>query len=188
MQMEVALTWNLVILAVAVMLFMYSFIIGQDQTIKLILSIYIAILTSDGIASLLERFVFDPSPGWQAILYGREDEFFMWLRISLLIICAAVFVVKSGFHVTMGQHEKFSTRMSIHCLFAILSAILFLSTILIYMSGNSFVEGMSTSVRSLAIYDQSLIAQILIDYYQIWFTIPAMAFLVTSFFFEAELD
>ncbi len=186
--MEVALTWNLVILAVAVMLFMYSFIIGQDQTIKLILSIYIAILTSDGIASLLERFVFDPSPGWQAILYGWEDQFFMWLRITLLIIAAAVFVVKSGFHVTMGQHEKWSTRMVIHALFAALSAALFLSTILIYMSGNSFVEGMSRAVEGLVVYEQSLLAQILIDYYQIWFTLPAISFLVTSFFFEAEVD
>ena len=86
--MEVALTWNLVILAVAVMLFMYSFIIGQDNTIKLILSIYIAILTSDGIASLLQRFVFDPSPGWQALLYGREEAFFMWLRVGLLLVAA----------------------------------------------------------------------------------------------------
>jgi len=184
--MEVALTWNLVILAVAVMLFMYSFIIGQDHTIKLILSIYIAILTSDGIASLLQRFVFDPSPGWRAILYGWEETFFMWLRISLLVIAAVVFVAKSGFHVTMGQHEKWSTRMVIHGVFAALSALLFMSTILIYMSGNSFVEGMSASAQGLEIYRQSFLAQILIDYYQFWFSLPAMVFLVTSFFFEPE--
>ena len=184
--MEVALTWNLVFLAVAVMLFAYSFIIGQDHTIKLILSIYIAILTSDGIASLLQRFVFDPSPGWRAILDGREEVFFMWLRIGLLVIAAVTFVAKSGFHVTMGQHEKWSTRMTIHAIFAALSAILFLSTALIYMSGNSFVEGMTTSAQGLNIYSQSLLAQVLIDYYQLWFSLPAMVFLVTSFFFDPE--
>lgn len=184
--MEVALTWNLVILAVAVMLFSYSFIIGQDHTIKLILSIYIAILTSDGIASLLQTFVFDPSPGWQALLAGREEAFFVWLRVGLLLMAAVVFVAKSGFHVTMGQHEKWSTRMLIHAVFAGLSALLFLSTTLIYLSGNSFVEGMTTEALSLSIYEQSLLAQILVDYYQLWFSLPAMVFLVTSFFFDSD--
>lgn len=186
--MEVALTWNLVILAVAVMLFAYSFIIGQDHTIKLILSIYIAILTSDGIASLLQRFVFDPSPGWQSILAGNEEAFFMWLRVGLLLLAAVVFVAKSGFHVTMGQHEKWSTRMVIHGVFASLSALLFLSTVLIYISGNSFVEGMTESGKELALYNQSLLAKILIDYYQLWFALPAIVFLVTSFFFEPDSD
>ena len=76
--------------------------------------------------------------------------------------------------------------MMIHAGFAALSAVLLLSTVLIYISGNSFVEGMSMTVQGLDLYDRSLLAQILIDYYQLWFSLPAIAFLVTSFFFEAE--
>ena len=182
---DIALTWNLVILSAFVMLFAYSFLLGQDSTIKLILSIYIAILTADGLAGVLQQFVFEPSPGFQELLEGQEGSFFVWMRIILFITAVVLFTVKSGFHVLIDKHEKWSIRFLIHMVFAAMSALLFLSTILIYLSGNSFVEGMMFA-KDIVIYEQSLLAQILIDYYQIWFSLPAIAFLVSSFFFEKE--
>jgi len=64
---------------------------------------------------------------------------------------------------------------------------LFLSTMLIYLSGNSFVEGMLFA-KEISIYEQSLLAQTLIDHYQLWFSLPAMSFLITSFLFEKTQD
>ncbi len=185
--MEIALTWNLVILSAFVMLCAYSFLLGQDSTIKLILSIYIAILASDGVAGVLKRFVFDPSPGFQQLFGENEVQIFTWIRIILLIVAVVIFVVKSGFHVVLEKHERWAVRLLLHGLFSGLSALLFLSTILIYMSGNSFVEGMLFA-KEIQVYEQSLLAQVLIDYYQIWFSLPAIAFLITSFFFEKDFD
>ena len=185
--MEIALTWNLVILSAFIMLSAYSFLLGQDSTIKLILSIYIAILASDGLAGVLKRFVFDPSPGFQQLFGEHEVQVFIWIRIILLIVAVVIFVVKSGFHIHLEKHEKAIIRFLIHGLFSALSALLFLSTLLIYMSGNSFVEGMMFA-KEIVIYEESLLAQILLDYYQVWFSLPAIAFLITSFFFEKETD
>jgi len=181
--MEVALTWNLVILSVFVLLFAYSFMLGQDDTIKLILCIYIAILTADGVAGVLKDFVFEPSPGFRSLFADEGIQMFAWIRIVLFILAVVIFAVKSGFHVLLDKHERWAVRFLIHGLFSALSALLFLSTMLIYLSGNSFVEGMLFA-QEISIYEQSLLAQMLIDYYQLWFSLPAMAFLVTSFLFE----
>lgn len=181
--MEVALTWNLVILFVFVLLFAYSFMLGQDDTIKLILCIYIAILTADGVAGVLQEFVIDPSPGFQTLLGEKKIQIMAWMRIALFIFAVVVFAVKSGFNVLLDKHEKFVIRFAIHGWFSAMSALLFLSTMLIYLSGNSFVEGMLFA-KEISIYEQSLLAQILIDYYQLWFSLPAISFLVTSFLFE----
>ena len=185
--MEVALTWNLVILSAFVMLFAYSFLLGQDGTIKLILSSYIAILTADGVAGVIQRFILEPSPGFQQIVGENELLVFTWMRIVLFILAVVFFTVKSGFHVILDKHEKWSIRFLIHTLFSAMSALLFLSTMLIYLSGNSFVEGMMFA-KEIQIYEQSLLAQVLIDYYQLWFSLPAISFLVSSFFFEKELS
>lgn len=181
--MEVALTWNLVILSVFVLLFAYSFMLGQDDTIKLILCIYIAILTADGVSGVLQQFVIDPSPGFQALMADKKTQIISWMRILLFIVAVVIFAVKSGFHVVLDKHEKWAVRFLIHGWFSGMSALLFLSTMLIYFSGNSFVEGMLFA-QDIVIYQQSLLAQILIDYYQLWFSLPAISFLVTSFLFE----
>ncbi len=178
--MEIALTWDLVILSVLVMLFAYNFLLGQSSTIKLILSTYIAVFTADGVAMLLKRFLLDASPGFQQMFEGQEQEIFTAIRLGLFLVAIVIFVVKGAFSVDVERHDHWALQALIHTVFAALSAALFLSTILIYLSGNSFVEGMLRA-PSISIHQESFLAQILIDYYQVWFSLPAIAFLVSSF-------
>lgn len=178
-----ALTWNLVILAAFVMLFAYNFLLGQNSTLKLVLSTYIAVLTSDGIAKILKEFIIDPSPGIQSLLGENPEQFFTGLRLIIFLIALVIFVVKGAFKISVEKHDHWALRTAIHAAFAVLSASLFLATVLIYLSGNSFVEGMLFA-KEITIYRESLLAQILIDYYQFWFSLPAIAFLVTSFLFS----
>ncbi len=180
--MEIALTWNLVLLSVLVMLFAYNFLLGQNATIKLIISTYIAILTADGVAKILKDFFFDPAPGIQSLVVGHEDEVFTGIRLVLFLVAIVIFVTKGAFYVAVEKHDHWALQTAIHAVFAALSAILFLSTVLIYLSGNSFVEGM-TLASEIQIHQDSLLAKILIDYYQFWFSLPAIAFLITSFGF-----
>jgi hypothetical protein len=181
--MDIALSWNLVLVAAFVVLFAYNFLLGQNSTVKLILSIYIATLTADGVASIIKQFVFDISPGFQSLTEGREEGVFASIRIALFISAIVIFVVKGGFHIHLEKHKHWAVRTAIHAGFSGISAALFLATILIYLSGNSFVEGMRNA-SEIVIYHDSIFARILIDYYQFWFSIPAVAFLVTSFFFH----
>jgi len=183
--MEIALTWNLVLLSGFLLLFSYNFLLGQNGTIKLILSTYIAILSADGVAGLVKRFFFDTSPGFQQIIGEHEVSFFAWVRICFFLVFVLVFVIKSGFNIIMDKHHHWLVRLGIHAIFSMFSALLFLSTILIYISGNSFVEGM-VYASEVDVYQQSLIAKILIDYYQIWFSFPAMAWVISSFMFDPK--
>ncbi|MCF7830774.1 hypothetical protein K9M41_02145 [Candidatus Gracilibacteria bacterium] len=183
--MEIALTWNLVILIIFVVLFAYNFLLGQNATIKLIISIYIAILTADGVARILKDFVLDQSPGFQQLIGNSEAEIFTGIRLILFLAAIVIFVVKGAFHISIEKHDHWMLRMVIHTVFAALSAALFLATVLIYLSGNSFVEGLMVA-KEVNIYEESLLAQVLINYYQFWFSLPAIAFLVSSFLFDGK--
>jgi hypothetical protein len=185
--MEFALTWNLVIFAAFIMLFAYNFLLGQNSTLKLILSIYIAILTSDGIAKILKEFIIDPSLGIQSLLGESSEHFFIGFRLIIFLTALVIFVVKGAFKISIEKHDHWALRTAIHSLFSVLSASLFLATVLIYLSGNSFVEGMLFA-KEITIYQESLLARILIDYYQFWFSFPAIAFLITSFLFQDTED
>ncbi len=179
--MEFVLTWNLVLLVGLIILFAYNFLLGQNATIKLILSMYIAVLTADGFARIIQEAIGALSPALQNMI-GAGGNFYIYLRIAIFVIAILIFVIKGGFHIHLDKHDHWAARTVIHGVFSILSAMLFVSTILIYLSGSSFAEGIIHATQ-ISIYQQSLIAQTLIDYYQIWFSLPAIGFLITSFFF-----
>lgn len=184
--MELALTWDLVLGAVLVMLFAYNFLLGQNATIKLILSIYIAVLTADGIVAILERYVVGISPALQATLGDAHDSIFLYLRIGVFLIAMVLFVVRGGFHIHLEKHDHWAARMAIHGIFSLLSAFLFLGTILVYLGGTSFAEGMLYA-SEIGVGGNSLLASMLIDHYHLWFSLPAVGFLVTSFIFPKDL-
>jgi len=181
--MEFALSWDIVLMAVMIVLMAYNFILGQNATIKLILSIYIAILTADGIIVAIRQFLFDPSPGWQELMGSSADYIFTSVRLLVFLLAIVLFVIRGKFHVAVDSHDHWAGRMAVHALFAMFSAVLFLATVLIYLSGNSFVEGMMFA-PDISIYADSLVARIMIDYYQLWFSLPAVVFLGASMVFE----
>ncbi len=183
--MEFSLSWDLVLLGIFGILFAYNFMLGQDGTLKLILAIYISILTADGLTQIIQDFIILPSPNLSALVIEHEVGFYTFLRLVLFFIAIIAFVVRGGFHIKIDPHDHWAIRLVIHALFSAMAVILFLSTILLYISGKSFITGI-TEAHQITMYSQSRITQMLIDYYQIWFTLPAMAFLVSSFILPAE--
>lgn len=178
--MDFSLSWDLVLIGIFLILFAYNFLLGQNGTLKLILSIYIAILTADGLTQIVQDFIILPSPNLSSIIIAHEVAFYTGLRLLLFFVAIVTFVVKGGFHIKIEPHDHWLVRLIIHGLFSAMAVILFLSTILLYISGKSFITGI-TEVHEISLYSESYITQMLIDYYQIWFTLPAMAFLISSF-------
>jgi len=183
--MELALTWDLVLAAVLVMLFAYNFLLGQNATIKLILSIYIAVLTADGIATIIERYIVGISPALQSTLGEAHDSVFLYIRLGIFLLATVLFVVRGGFHIHLEQHDHWAVRTAIHAVFSILSAFLFLGTVLVYLGGTSFAEGM-LHASDISFHDNSVLARLLLDHYYLWFSLPAVGFLVTSFIFPKD--
>ncbi len=178
--MDIDLSWDLVILVGFAVLFGYNMMLGQRDTVKLIICTYVSIFAADGIASVLKQYVFDPSRGVQGLVGENEIEVFAWLRLGIFLLFIVLFVVKSGFHVHLGKHDHWMVRMGLHSLFSLICAFLLLTTALVYLSGISIVEGLLYA-RELNIYENSPVGRVLIDYMNIWFTLPAIAFLGTSF-------
>ncbi|PID70443.1 hypothetical protein CSB37_02015 [bacterium DOLZORAL124_38_8] len=187
--MNILLTWDLVLISVLLIVFLYNFLLGQKATIKIIISNYIAILTADGVVDFFEKFLLDHLPGIQSLIADSQSTVFMVLRIVLFALAILIFVVRGGFHVNLAHHDHWMTRTAVHAMFSLLSANLFVATILIYLSGDSFIQGMAFGARgNISIYQTSQFAQMLMDYYQLWFSLPAVAFLTTSFFFDPTED
>lgn len=186
--MAITLSWDLFIIVFFTVIIAYSFIIGKHQTLKVIIASYIAVLTADGLGNLIQQYVFGNSPALKILPAAYEDRALILLKIFVFIVVIVVISVRGGFHIDLRpETTKIGQLLTTFC-FGFLNAGLIVSTILVYVSGFSFVQGASDIAFSpiFSLYRDSQMVQIMINHYNFWFSLPAIAFVFQSFVGQSE--
>ena len=175
-------TWDLFILVFFAIIVTYSFIIGRDQTVKIVIASYISILTADGIGNLLHQYFFQMSPVFPLNIVPPVNNYTIVAKVIVFSILIIVLMLKGNFAADVADGGSSLLSMVITAFMGILSAGLIISAILVYISGGSFLAGISIAGSDLAssIYTQSTLAKLLIDNTGFWFTLPCVGFIIGS--------
>lgn len=183
--MNISLTWNLFVLAFFCIILAYSLIIGRNQTLKIIICTYIAILTADGISNLLSQV----APPFMGLIFPGTDyrQADLVFKIILFIAVIVFLSIKGNFQVAVENEKSDFLTFFFNIGFGFLSAALLLSTILVYVSGGSFLQlsAGATSEAIDSIQRNSPLVRHLVAYRSAWFAAPAVAFALSSFFKKA---
>ena len=161
----------------------YSFIIGRNQTLKMIIAAYMAILTADGAGNLFQNYLLPAAPTLQG---EAGDQALVLIKIFVFILVIVLLAIKGGFRVDILPETSIVTRLLSNLTFGFLNAGLMVSTILVYLTGGSFVTGTVQAAIETNLYQESQFVQMLIDNYNIWFALPAIAIVLVSFFEPRE--
>ena len=98
--------WDIFLLMMTLVIVSYSFMIGKDRTVKLLLALYITILGTDSVGSLLYMFVFQ-RPGLFAA--ASAQDLVLWTittKIVLLFSFLVILVLHGGFEVDVPEHHS----------------------------------------------------------------------------------
>lgn len=182
--MELNLTWDLFILVFFLIIVAYSVMIGKDQTIKVILSSYIAILTSDALGNLAQRALAGDSAVNNIINLPSDNKMIILLKISIFVVLTVALTTRGAFEVVVSEEKSGFMRMMMLFSYGILSAGLIISTILVYVSGASLIAATSFFVTNpiQEIAAGSRLVQLMTSNYAVWFSLPAIAFVTSSLF------
>lgn len=185
--MDITLSWDLFIIVFAVVIMAYSLIIGQDQTLKVILGTYVSAVAADAGGQLIGTYL-GGSQLFMNLLkmvsVSNDDDATIIVKVSIFVVFVILFAVKGAFEVDVSDDRHGLVRLFVSVLYGIMSAGLIISSILIFVSGISFVGGGSAlTVRSALspIYNQSEIVKWMVQYTYFFFSIPALTFLFHSF-------
>ncbi|OIO52873.1 hypothetical protein AUJ78_00750 [Candidatus Peregrinibacteria bacterium CG1_02_41_10] len=180
--MNIQLSWDLFVLVFLLVILAYSFIMGRNQTLKIIISTYIAILTADGINNLLSRYI---SPEMVGFAIPGLDflSALVLLKILIFVVVIVILTVKGRFSVGFSASRSKSLTFLMTAFLGLLSGGLVISTILFYISGGSFLGGEMTNLNEAisSLRAQSLMVNSLIVHYNIIFALPALVFVALSF-------
>lgn len=176
--MNIGLTWDLFIVAFFAIIIAYSFIIGRNSTIKVILGTYVGALAADAAGNLFAKY-FGSSGVFLNILHtfsptsGPESSSAMF-KLILFIVIVIILAVRGGFTVNTDIGKSAAAKIIMTGFFGFLSAGLMISTVLMYVSGISFITGGSAgSITNFT--GQSPLVQNMLTYYNYWFFLPALA-------------
>ncbi len=184
--MNINLSWDLFILVFFAIIIAYSFIIGRNQTLKVITGTYIAIFCSDGLGNLFLHY-FASSPTFIKVLkffsVASAAQATAFLKVLTLIVIVVVISIRGAFDFNSDEHSHhFSVRMSVTLILGLLSAGLMMSAMLIFVSGGSLVDSIVVANNPLSqIYSQSRLVRIMLDYSNIWFLMPGIGLMALSY-------
>lgn len=187
--MEINLSWDLFVIVFFAVIIAYSFIIGRNQTLKVIIASYIAILTADGIGNLIKYYFIGDNAAAANVSLTSEAGGLVVIKIFIFVLTIVLVATRGRFTMNMSRPASSMVNIILTLTYGVLSAGLITSTILIYTSGSSLVQesGVIINEAVLAMYRNSIMVQTMINNYNIWFSLPAITFVISSFLGE-EID
>ncbi len=182
--MNISLSWDLFVIVFFVVIVAYSFIIGRDNTLKVILGTYVAMVAADATGILFAKY-FGGSEFFMKLLkfasVGNEEEAVIFVKVLVFVILVIMFAVRGAFEVDTVDDSSSIIRLVMTLLYAGMSAGLIISAILVFISGVSFIDGgVQTSEALWDLYNRSNLIRSIITHSAVWFSIPALAFLIHS--------
>lgn len=177
--MDIRLSWDLFVLVFFGIVIAYSFIIGRNQTLKVIIACYMAILTADGLGNIFKMYIFPSMPTLQG---ADADNALILMKIFVFVLAIVLIAIKGGFYVDIMYERSIVTRTLATLSFGFLNAGLIVSTMLVYISGASFVSGTLQTAIATNLYKESEFVKVMIDNYNVWFALPAIAVVLISIF------
>ncbi len=172
------LSWDLLILVFFGVVIAYSFIVGRNLTIKIIISSYMAVLMADGIGNLFRTYILPAAPSLQGEV---GEQTLVLVKIFVFVLVIVLLAIRGGFQVDVLPEGSVATRILSNLSFGFLNAGLMVSTIVVYLTGGSFVLGTVQRVMETNLYQESQFIQMLVQQHDIWFALPALAIVVVSF-------
>ncbi len=182
--MELTLTWDLFILVFFMIICAYSVMIGKDQTIKVILSSYIAILASDAIGNIISGAMRSSRTVSSILPVPSENKMIILMKIGIFVILTVALATRGAFDIFVTDEKSPFMRIMMVMAYGVLSAGLIISTVLVYASGSSLISTASLFVQNpiQEVAQGSRLVKLMIENYSIWFSLPAIAFIISSLF------
>lgn len=186
--MEINLTWDLFVIVFFLVIIAYSFVIGKNQTMKVILSSYIAILAADGVGNLVQKYFFGVDPVLNVFVLQADNSAFVVMKISIFVILTVLLTIRGAFEIELFQDRSRFLGMFLTGAYGVLSAGLIISTILVYITGISLFNTVAVNPANpiVEIAASSSLVRTMITNYDVWFGAPAIVFMLSSLFVPEE--
>ncbi len=179
--MEISLSWDLIVIIFFAVILAYSFIVGKDESVKIIIASYIAIVAVQAIGNLLAMLSLQSSPMMSSLGFALDQNIISIIKLILFIVMIIFIAIKGGFEMQYAKDLPGTWDPVVTGAFGFATAGLLLSALLTYVAAKPLLDstlGMAPLLQPLLA--GSTLVQIMVDYQNLWFSLPAVLLLVVG--------
>ncbi len=186
--MELQLTWDVVFVALVIIVFGVAFIRPHKFTLRLLFGAYLSLIVTEGSSFFLEKIILPAAPSLQNWVSENEVFFFMGIRLLIFLVAISLFIIRGHYHVEHKKHTHWLARLITHISFSALTSLLIVTSVFSFLSGNSFLEALLNNFAPNPWFDNSIIISVALQSYGVWFALPAIGMLIVSIIGSRKLD
>lgn len=180
--MEVALTWDLLVIVFFAVIVAYSFIVGKDESVKIIIASYIAIVAVQAIGNLLEMLSGQSQSMLDLLGFALDMNIISTIKLVLFVAMIIFLAIRGGFEMEYAKDLPGAWDPVVTGAFGFATSGLLLSALLTYVAAKPLLDDTLAQAPLLQpLLMDSTLVQIMVDYQNLWFCLPALLLLTVGF-------
>lgn len=180
--MTLVLSWDLLLIVVVALIIAYSFIVGKEESVKIILSTYVAAVAIQGFGNIVEKGVGASSDFLTTVSMMPKVEWIAMLKLVLFSVAVVFLAIRAGFEIKYVKSVTGWQDSVLTGLIGFANASLLLATLVAFIAGRPILDPLLvTSPVLMPLMDQSTLVWALVHYQDLWFALPAFLLLGAGF-------
>lgn len=180
--MDITLTWDLIVIVFFAIVVAYSFIVGKDESVKIIIASYIAIVAVQAIGNILELLTGQSQTVMQMLGFVLDRNIISTIKLILFVAMIIFLAIRGGFEMEYAKEIEGVWEIVLTGAFGFATSGLLLTALLTYIAAKPILDSTLKSAPLLVpLLSQSTLVQIMVDYQNIWFCLPAVLLLGVGF-------
>lgn len=180
--MEISLTWDLLVIVFFAVIVAYSFIVGKDESVKIIISSYIAIVAVQAIGNLLEILSGQSQSMLDLLGFALDMNVISTVKLVLFVAMIIFLAIRGGFEMEYAKDLSGVWDPVVTGAFGFATSGLLLSALLTYVAAKPLLDDTLAQAPLLQpLLADGTLVRIMVDYQNVWFCLPAVLLLTVGF-------
>ncbi len=180
--MEISLTWDLIVIIFFAIVVAYSFIVGKDESVKIIIASYISIVSVQAIGNLLEMLNGQSASMLDMLGFGLSMDVISIIKLVLFTAMIIFIAIKGGFEMEYAKDLNGVWEPIVTGALGFVTSGLLLCGLLTYIAAKPLLDSTLAQAPLLQpLLQNSTLVHAMVDYQNVWFCLPAILLLVVGF-------
>ncbi len=183
--MAITLSWDLIVIVFFALVMAYSFIVGKDESVKIIIASYIAIVAVQAFGNLLEIGL--GTSGASSLGFGLDKNILSTVKLVLFVATIIFLAIRGGFEMDYAKDIDGIWNTVLTGAFGFATAGLLLAALLTYIAGKPLLDvTLGGAPLLLPLLEKSTLVPLMVAYQNLWFTLPAVLLVGVGFFAQRK--
>ncbi len=176
--MPLTLSWDLIVIVFFAVIVAYSFIVGKDESVKIIISSYISIVAVQAIGNLLSMLSNQSSTIIGTLGFGLSPDIISIIKLIIFVGMIIFLAIRGGFEMEYAKEITGVWDPVVTAAFGFATAGLLLTALLTYIAAKPLLDfSLSSAPLLQPLLTGSTLVQYMVTYQNIWFCLPALLLL-----------